>query len=123
MCEGNELGDGFRRNQYCNGFACFGDAFGTPCSDGERIYASNMWGGVVAFDMSGKKLWHSHAQAKAYGYNNVGRSPILHKGVVYFDAGDLMRAIDAKTGKILWTDQKKVENSMVSPAVITSQCR
>lgn len=123
--------DKFRRDQYMNSYSCFGDAFGTPVSDGKHIYAQTTWGGFVCYDLAGNEQWVTYARGGFWTWCNIGRSPILHKGVLYSNNGGTMRAIDGKTGKVLWTHGEETDKarggfngggaySFVSPAVITT---
>jgi hypothetical protein len=117
--------DKFRRGQYANGYSCIGDAFGTPLTDGRHVYAATPWGGFACYDFEGNRRWVAYGRGNRWTWCNIGRSPILHRGVLYSNNGGTMRAIDAASGRMLWTRDEPGKGfeppySMVSPAVITT---
>ena len=81
----------------------------TPATDGERIYASfggNV--GVFCYSLTGDLLWsHSWPPQKIYLDFGTASSPVVHRGRVYQlhdnDGQSFLAALDAKTGKELWT--------------------
>lgn len=83
-------------------------ASGTPCSDGERVYAA-FWDGAAitlhAVDMAGKKVW-TEAVGPFKSQHGAGHSPIVVNGVVVFnydqDGGAELLGFDAKSGERKW---------------------
>lgn len=111
---------------WCFTLSCIGDAFGTPVSDGKRIYACTTWGGYFAFDLDGKPLWMTYALKKILhaggGETGTqrGRSPILHNGLLISHVLNVLRVFDATSGKLLWSyDLGKGWESMATPQVLT----
>ncbi len=86
-----------------------GYASATATTDGELVYASFGRHGLVAFDFSGKIVWH-----RKFGiidnYHGPAGSPVLYKDrvFIYQDANPapgqraFVGAFDKKTGKTLW---------------------
>jgi outer membrane protein assembly factor BamB len=85
----------------------------TPATDGERLYASfggNV--GVFCYSLDGKPLWqHTWPPQPIYLDFGTASSPIVHQGRVYQlhdnDGESFLAALDAKTGKELWTVKRK----------------
>jgi outer membrane protein assembly factor BamB len=85
----------------------------TPCSDGERIYATE-WDGtqvnLTALDLNGKELWKKPLGefANEHGF---GHSPMVHDGTVYFNFDQqgeaALLAFDAKTGERKWIAKRQ----------------
>ncbi len=81
----------------------------TPATDGERIYASfggNV--GVFCYTLDGTKLWsRTWAPQPIYLDFGTASSPVVHQGRVYQlhdnDGESFLAALDAKTGKEIWT--------------------
>jgi outer membrane protein assembly factor BamB len=102
---------------------CIGEVFGTPVSDGKRVWVNTSWGGFFAFDLDGKTLWTTYAPRPQF-YTSQGtqraRSLILHKELLICDQFNFLRVFDAPTGKLLWSrDQGKGVESMATPTVLT----
>lgn len=88
-------------------------ASGTPCSDGERVYAAFWLGNRMAlhaFDFTGKPLWDAPLGPYA-SQHGAAHSPMVFDGRVYFhldqDSTSELIALDAKTGKELWRKSRK----------------
>ena len=98
--KGPPAGGRHRKNTY---------ASETPVTDGERVYASfggNV--GVFAYGMDGTLLWkHSWKPQPIYLDFGTASSPVVHNGRLYQlhdnDGESFFTALDAKTGKELWT--------------------
>jgi hypothetical protein len=91
-----------------------GFAFATPVSDGKYIWSCNSWGGFFCHDLDGNVVWVAWVPApnRAWGeYCRNARSPILWKDpktgqvLLISDITNLARALDAATGKVVWTDE------------------
>jgi outer membrane protein assembly factor BamB len=100
---GAPFGGRHRKNTY---------ASETPVTDGERIYVSfggNV--GIFCYTLGGKLLWqHTWTPQPIYLDFGTASSPIVHAGRVYQlhdnDGQSFFAALDAKTGKELWTVQR-----------------
>lgn len=78
----------------------------TPVTDGERVYAFLGSSGVVAYDLSGKRLWQAEVadDPGTAGFGSAS-SPILYQDVVIVPAtveSEAIVAFDRKTGKETW---------------------
>ena len=115
---GKPFGGRHRKNTY---------ASETPVTDGERIYVS--FGGNVGlfcYSMDGKLLWkHAWTPQPIYLDFGTASSPIVHKGRVYQlhdnDGESFFAALDARTGKELWsvkrTDAAPMKSGWATPFV------
>ena len=106
------------------GLACIGHTFGTPVTDGERVYVTTGHDACFCLDMEGKVLWRSMVKGLDSGdFCKSARSPILYqasdgKGIVISDINQTVRALDKLTGRLLWKrDLVKGYTSMVTPVV------
>jgi outer membrane protein assembly factor BamB len=83
-----------------------GYATSTPVSDGLHIYVFFGKTGALAFDMTGKQVWHTPLGTGSSGRRwGSGGSPILYKDTLIVNATDeskALHALDKKTGKQLW---------------------
>ncbi len=111
--------DTYRWNQYAVTWDCYGDAFATPVTDGEHVYATTAWGYHGCFDFDGNIKWVQHVRGAKPQFNTIGRSPLLYKNMLIDNTDRTLRALDKNTGAILWTGEDKGGYAMVSPAVIT----
>jgi outer membrane protein assembly factor BamB len=92
-------------------------ASGTPCTDGERVYAA-FWKGnalaIHAFDFAGKPVWDTPL-GKFASEHGAAHSPMVFDGKVYFnfdqDGAAELVALDAKTGKEAWRKSRKANRS------------
>ncbi len=81
----------------------------TPATDGERLYVSfggNV--GVFCYSLDGTKLWsRTWKPQPIYLDFGTASSPVVHGGRVYQlhdnDGESFLAALDAKTGKDVWT--------------------
>jgi outer membrane protein assembly factor BamB len=83
-----------------------GYASSTPTSDGERVYVFYGKSGVLAYDLTGKKLWEtSVGTGTSQPRWGSGASPILFEDLVIVNAAIESRTIyglDKLTGEIKW---------------------
>ena len=96
---------------------------GTPCTDGERVYAYFGNFGLLCVDMAGKQLWH-----KSFGafdaFHGTSCSPLLYKDavIVFQDhrgaSGSFVAAFDRKTGAELWKTARKEKVGWGSPVAV-----
>jgi outer membrane protein assembly factor BamB len=85
----------------------------TPATDGERLYASfggNV--GVFSYTLDGTPLWqHTWSPQPIYLDFGTASSPVVHRGRVYQlhdnDGESFLAALDAKTGKEVWSVKRK----------------
>jgi outer membrane protein assembly factor BamB len=100
---GKPAGGRHRKNTY---------ASETPVTDGERLYVSfggNV--GVFAYSLDGKPLWKkTWPPQPIYLDFGTASSPIVQDGRVYQlhdnDGRSFLAALDAKTGKELWSTER-----------------
>jgi outer membrane protein assembly factor BamB len=94
----------------------------TPVTDGERVYAAFGNVGIWAFDMDGRGAWSkkidAHPTRNGWG---TASSPVVHDGRLYFvndneDASSLI-AVDAASGKTIWSVQRPKETNWSTPFV------
>jgi hypothetical protein len=111
-----------------SGMAMIGYSFPTPVTDGEHIYVATGSYGFACYDTDGKVLWQRFLPGQGssqagYGGNDFckqARSPLLHGDLLISDVGNLVRAINRKTGKIEWSHEKyRGHAPIVSPVVAT----
>jgi outer membrane protein assembly factor BamB len=87
-------------------FAEHGYASHTPVSDGERVYAFFGKSGIVAFDLSGKRLWQKNVgtESDRRGWGTAS-SPILYQDLVIVPAcseSQTIYAFNKLTGEEKW---------------------
>jgi outer membrane protein assembly factor BamB len=108
---GKPFGGRHRKNTY---------ASETPVTDGERVYASfggNV--GVFTYSMDGELLWkHTWPPQPIYLDFGTASSPVVHGGRVYLlhdnEGESFLAALDAKTGKELWTTKRTDPSRLTS---------
>ena len=96
-----------------------GEAFCTPCTDGEALYVVTAWGVYVCYDLNGNVRW-MHALPPNRPHDNcaVARSPIIYGSMVISDIGRMVRAFDRKTGRLEWEHKREGGvHEFVSPVV------
>jgi hypothetical protein len=83
-----------------------GYASSTPTSDGRRVFVFFGKAGVLAYDMSGKRLWQTSVGTESGPQRwGSGASPILYENLVIVNASDessALVALDQETGKEVW---------------------
>ncbi len=86
-----------------------GYASGSPVSDGEHVYVFYGKGGVLAYDLRGKELWHVNVGTESGPMRwGSGASPILHGNLLIVNASEenqSLVALDKATGKEVWKAQ------------------
>ncbi len=94
----------------------------TPVTDGERVYVYFGNVGLFCYDFSGKLLWSNPAKpvATRYGWGTAA-SPILDRGRLYLvndnDDHSYLEALDAKTGKPIWTVDRDEKTNWATPYI------
>jgi len=102
-------------DEYGGMFAEHGYASHTPVSDGERVYVFFGKTGALAFDLDGKKLWHTNVgtESDPRGWGSAS-SPILYKNLLIVTASaesEALVALDKETGKEVWRQEAAGFNS------------
>ena len=84
----------------------------TPASDGKRVYFYHAYVGMVALDAKdGDIEWHREMRVPYYIFDwGPAMSPVLYKDKLLFVQDDdlhaALYALDTKTGKLLWKDDR-----------------
>jgi outer membrane protein assembly factor BamB len=103
-----------------------GNASATATTDGERIYVSFGQRGLMAFDFTGKLVWHRDLGAMSNYWGTAG-SPLLYKDriILYQDqnSNSFIAAFDAKTGKDVWRTPRTERVGWGTPAAIHASGR
>jgi outer membrane protein assembly factor BamB len=101
-----------------------GYASSTPVTDGERVYVFFGKSGVVAFDLTGKQLWHVSVGTNTNRMGmGSGASPVLYKDVLIVNAAiesDSLVGLDKKTGKEIWR-VKGLGTSWATPLLVETK--
>jgi outer membrane protein assembly factor BamB len=87
-------------------FGIVGFTMPTPVCDGKHVYVWNGMGVAACFDLDGRRRWITRVEAKELSY---GSSPTLAGGVLVVFLNGLY-GLDAKTGKLLWQQNKVRQN-------------
>lgn len=101
-----------------------GAAASTAATDGRRVYAVFASGELGALDLEGNLAWHTKLDFSENGYGHAS-SLVLADGrlLVQADQGQSedgkskLIALEAATGKVLWTTPRPVGGSWASPLV------
>jgi outer membrane protein assembly factor BamB len=85
----------------------------SPVTDGAAVYANFASGGVVAYDFSGRRLWHRDLGPLRHNFGN-GSSPTLYKDllILFHGPGEptFMIALDKRIGKTVWKQDEHALN-------------
>lgn len=99
-------------------------ASATPTTDGTLVYASFGTHGLAAFDFDGKLAWHTKLGDIA-NYHGTASSPVLHKDRIFLyqdhnspNLRSFVAAFDAKTGKVVWRQDRVETVGWGTPIVI-----
>ncbi len=107
------------------GVPAHGYASSTPVSDGQNVYVFFGKTGALAFDPSGKQLWHTNlgkeSDPRKWG---SASSPILYKNYVIVPAtaeSESLVALDKSTGKEVWrAEASGFANSWCTPILVNA---
>jgi outer membrane protein assembly factor BamB len=102
-------------------------ASSTPATDGERVYAA-FWDGsgivLAAYDMDGRPVW-DRKLGSFTSQHGAGASPVVFEDKVYLandqDDASTLYAFDARTGKIVWQDERPAYRACYSSPFIRSK--
>jgi hypothetical protein len=87
-------------------FGIVGFSMPTPVSDGRHVYVWSGLGVAACYDLDGRRQWITRVPTEHLEY---GSSPALADGVLAVFVGKL-HGLDAKTGKLLWTQPRIHKN-------------
>ncbi len=87
-------------------FGIVGFSMPTPVSDGTHVYVWSGLGVAACYDLDGHRQWITRVPTGILAY---GSSPSLADGVLAVYLGKLY-GLDAKTGKLLWTQPRIQKN-------------
>jgi outer membrane protein assembly factor BamB len=98
-------------------------ASASALTDGQQVFASFESNGLYAYDLKGKLLWEKDLGDKAMRNQfGEGSTPALHgdRLVVVWDhqGGSFIVALDKRTGKELWRQQRDEIDSWATPLVV-----
>ncbi len=104
------------------GVPAHGYASHTPVSDGKNVYVFFGKTGALAFDLNGKKLWHTQLGKESDPMRwGSSSSPILYNDVLIVTASAESQSIvglDTKTGKEVWKQEaKRLDSTWATPAI------
>jgi len=103
-----------------------GYAAPTPATDGERVYATYASGDVAAVDFNGKVVWARNLGKPENAYGRASSLLIYRdKVIVQFDRGaeprdglSALLALDAKSGKTVWSAPRPVRSCWCTPILV-----
>jgi outer membrane protein assembly factor BamB len=97
-----------------------GYAISTPVTDGKHVFVMFASGIVAALDFDGKVLWREELPLKREEDGGTCSSLVLHgdKLILPGIANPVLRALDKKTGKLLWEQKGREHNRMATPALL-----
>jgi outer membrane protein assembly factor BamB len=96
-----------------------GYASSTPVSDGKTVFVFFGRTGVLAYDLAGKKLWHTVVGTGTHNWGSAA-SPILYKNLVIVNASEeshSLIALDKKTGEKVW-QAEGMKDSWSTPILV-----
>jgi outer membrane protein assembly factor BamB len=108
-----------RENDYSGHLLQHGFATATPLVDGERVYVNFCRGGVFAFDLNGKEIWHRELGKYLNSFGS-GSSPSLHGDLLLINAtteAGALFALNKNTGEIVWK-AKVAGDCWATPVVV-----
>lgn len=100
----------------------------TPVTDGERVYAYFGNVGMFCYDMEGKRLWSTNwpAVKTRNGWGSAA-SPVLHRDRLFIvndnDEQSFVVALDAKSGRQLWRQEREEKSNWATPYIWQNDSR
>jgi outer membrane protein assembly factor BamB len=102
-----------------------GAAASTVATDGRRVFAVFASGELGALDFEGTLVWHTRLDFSENGYGHAA-SLVVSGGRVLVqadqgqpeDGKSQLLALDAATGKVVWTAKRPVGGSWTTPLVV-----
>jgi outer membrane protein assembly factor BamB len=101
----------------------------TPATDGKYVYAFFGSEGLFCYDFKGKQIWKLSLGGIPQLGMGPGSSPVLYENLVIVTAdrdigeGSFIVALDKKTGKEVWRDERKTRSTWATPVLIRSKER
>jgi outer membrane protein assembly factor BamB len=100
----------------------------TPVTDGERVYAYFGNTGLFCYDVAGRKLWSTNwPVVKVRNGWGSAASPVLHQGRLFIvndnDEKSFAAALDAKTGRQLWSVDRDEKSNWATPYIWENERR
>ena len=101
----------------------------TPATDGKYVYAFFGSEGLYCYDFKGKQIWKLSLGGIPQLGMGPGSSPVLYENLVIVTAdrdvgeGSYIVALDKKTGKEVWRDERKTRSTWATPVLIRSKTR
>jgi len=103
-----------------------GYAAPTPATDGERVYATYASSDVAAVDFDGKVVWARNLGEPESTYGRASSLLVYNdKVIVQFDRGmepqdglSALLALDAKTGRTVWSTPRPVRSCWCTPILV-----
>lgn len=99
-------------------------ASATPACDGERVYVNFLHDGGVfttALDLAGNQVWQTRI-SDFVTHQGFGSSPAIYQSLLLVASdnkvGGVVAALDRKTGKIIWKQDRPKLPNYTSPAVL-----
>ena len=103
----------------------------SPVTDGQHVWWLTGTGVITAFTVEGKVVWTYDLQAKhgKFGLNwGFGASPLLYEGMLIVpvlhgmttDDPSYVMAFEAKTGKVLWREERPTDAKNEGPDAYTT---
>ena len=95
----------------------------SPTTDGKHLYCWFGSAGLFCYDLQGNKIWEKKlGEVKVGSSLGEGCSPVLHEGklvIVRDHAGQsTIEVLDAKTGRMLWKQDRDEGNAWATPRII-----
>lgn len=103
-----------------------GYTFGTPVTDGKRVYMKSHTGVTAAYDLDGNRAWMTHTPFPVGGCS-VCMSPVIADDKIIIQAAAdpktassmlTLTALDAATGRTVWTAEGDSKSQISSPTVM-----
>ena len=100
-------------------------ASNSPVTDGKMVYAFFGSRGIFAYDLDGKLIWQKDFPPQRMKMQfGEGAAPTLDAGTLYLkfdqERDSLLLALDARTGKELWSVPREEQTSWSQPLVVTA---
>ena len=129
--EAVEAGDRRRPEERCQDIHQANSyASASPAADAERVYVYFLRTGLTAFDAkTGKQVWNLPLPEPFFIFDwGPGMSPVLYKDTLFFCQDDdlfpALYAVNKKTGKVLWKDDRSdMAVSYSHPVICETQGR
>ncbi len=100
-------------------------ASATIACDGERLYVNFLHDEAIvttALDLDGKQVWQTRV-SDFVTHQGFGSSPAIYKSLVLVStdnkAGGVMAALDRRSGKIVWKQERPKQPNYTSPAILS----